>query len=79
MISENELKVIEKGEIKSTLKSIFWRGDLNNKTIAIFGSFFVMEESRQYLGYQDERDNIFLNDYILKKWIINNENHSKNR
>lgn len=59
--------LVGKGDIQQTLGEIYKRKDLKNKTVLIFGSFFIMEEVRAFFRFKDQRDNLFFNSYQLKK------------
>ena len=56
-----EFNIINKGNIKKTLNHIFEQ-DLEDTCIVVFGSFFIMEEARDFFGYEDEKDFFFLNE-----------------
>ena len=52
------------GNICGTLDNILKSDrNLSDKTVLICGSFFIMQEVRDYFGYQDEKDELFLNEY----------------
>lgn len=53
--------IIDKGNIKKTLEKLFDK-NLDDTCIIIFGSFFIMEETREFLQYEDEKDFFFLNE-----------------
>lgn len=58
------VNVYMNGNIECTLDRLFNSDkDLKDKTVLICGSFFIMEEVRDYFGYMDEKDGVFLNEF----------------
>jgi dihydrofolate synthase/folylpolyglutamate synthase len=58
-----EYKCISNGLISDSLAHLVKTENLKEKGVVICGSFFIMEEARDFLGYQDEKDFFFLNEY----------------
>jgi len=54
---------ISKGLISDSLTYLIKSENLKDKGVIICGSFFIMEEVRDYFGYHDEKDFFFLNEY----------------
>jgi dihydrofolate synthase/folylpolyglutamate synthase len=54
---------IENGLISKSLEYLFRSVDLKNKGVIICGSFFIMEEVREFFKFPDEKDELFLNEY----------------
>lgn len=56
------LTLISNGDIKETLEDVLGRAaSKENIIVLIFGSFFLMEEVRAALGFQDIRDETDIN------------------
>ena len=52
-----KFKVTGGGNIKETLTKIFCEKDIKeNKVYLICGSFFIMEETRGFFGFNEESD-----------------------
>jgi hypothetical protein len=47
---------IEKGNITATLKHALQRVLKFDEVLLVCGSFFIMQESRVYFGFNDEQD-----------------------
>ena len=56
------VEIIAEGDIQKTLKEIFEVQKLFDHSIVICGTFFIMEEARDYFGYNDPKDFVFLNE-----------------
>lgn len=56
-------KCISNGLISESLAHLLKSENLKDKGVVICGSFFIMEEARDFFGYNDEKDFFFLNEY----------------
>ena len=65
-LKADAFRVINNGDIKSTIQHVLKKQNLDKKGVAICGSFFNMFETRQELGFEDEQDAIFLNEFSLE-------------
>lgn len=54
--------VFGQGEIGKSLHSLIDEGLVADKTVVVCGSFFIMEEARDFLGFKDPKDPVFLNE-----------------
>lgn len=67
-------KIFEEGNISVTLSEVLSSSEIKDKVVVICGSFFIMEEVRFSLGYEDEHDPFFLNEIRISLADLPNEN-----
>ena len=64
-LNGNQFSCLFNGNIKKTLRKIFDEVELKNKVVVVCGSFFNMTEVREEIGFEEEKDDLFLNEYSL--------------